>query len=413
MRIAVVNQPWSRFRPPVDRADSISIWVYQVARRLWTGGGWPTLFLMRGHPGQAGSETQEGITYRRWPYWPKYRWYQPLQRLLDAVGWTGLPFSHPGYERTYAAWAAHEAAAEGAEVIHVHNFAQFLPVLREANPKARLVLHMHCEWLSQLPARRVGNWVGFADALWGCSEHITGKIRARFPALAHRCQTIPNGVDGAQFARTRAPLRGQQILFVGRLSPEKGLHVLIEAFARLAPARPNATLRLVGPAAPTPPAFLIDLDSDPRVKALRRFYPGDYLQQLQALVPASLRHRVQFTPELPPRKLPAVYAGAAVLANPSLSEAFGMSLVEAMASGVPVVAARTGGMPEIVEDGVTGRLVAADDPSALADALAEALEPSAELRARTTLARQRALARFDWAKVAGRVEAAYENLVHP
>ncbi len=409
MRIAVVNQPWSRFRPPVDRADSIAIWAYQVARRL--PGAFHTIMLMRGNPGQPAAETQAGINYRRLPYWPKYRWYAPLERALEALGWQAPAFFHPAYHRFFASWAGVVAARARADVVHIHNFAQFVPLVRRQHPHARIVLHMHCEWLSQLPRAHVLPWVAQCQAIWACSDHLTRKIQTQFPELAARCLTVPNGTNLSSFTSARPPKPPSgEIVFVGRLSPEKGVHLLIEAFVKVADALPSARLRLVGPDAPTPREFLVDLDPSPQVHDLQRFYPGSYLAQLKAMIPERLRHRIEFVGELPPHRLPEIYARAQVVANPSLSESFGMSLVEAMAHEVPVVAAATGGMPEIVQDAVTGRVVPANDADALAAALKQILQNPSLAQAWTHAAKKRVHERYDWAVVAKQVQHAYQAL---
>ena len=72
---------------------------------------------------------------------------------------------------------------------------------------------------------------------------------------------------------------------------------------------------------------------------------------------------------VPYRELPGKYAEASVLVNPSLSESFGMTVVEGMASGLPVIATRVGGQEEFVDDGTTGLLIESEDPAELVDAI--------------------------------------------
>lgn len=415
MRIALVNQPWSRFRPPVDRADSIAIWSYQTARRFVASGQGSVTFLSRNDAGQPSFEVRDGLTFRRLPYWPKRRGYTWLRRGLDALGWQDVPFDHDAFHRGFAAWAGTWARRDGAEVVHVHNFSQFVPIVRRVLPEARIVLHMHCSWLAQLPAALIEPRIAQADGIWGCSAHVVNPVVARFPRHGTRCRVVPNGVDVAAFAPSpRRPSAGQSILFVGRLSPEKGVHTLVEAFTRVAQVLPRATLKLVGPHAPTPLDFLAKLDEAPEVRALGRFYePGndDYLGALTRLVPSALKTRVTFAGEVPPARLPRIYAESDVLVNPSLSESFGMSLVEAMAAEVPVVATKVGGMPEIVSDGGTGRLVPADDPRALADALIETLREPARVRPWVRAAAAHVRHAYDWSHVTRQVTRAYRELV--
>ncbi len=83
----------------------------------------------------------------------------------------------------------------------------------------------------------------------------------------------------------------------------------------------------------------------------------------------ALESRVEWAGAVPYRDLPGKYAEASVLVNPSLSESFGMTVVEGMASGLPVIATRVGGQEELVDDGITGLLIESEDPAQLADAI--------------------------------------------
>jgi glycosyltransferase involved in cell wall biosynthesis len=90
------------------------------------------------------------------------------------------------------------------------------------------------------------------------------------------------------------------------------------------------------------------------------------------------------------------YKRASILVNPSLSEAFGMSLVEAMMYRVPVVASRVGGMTNIVVDGQTGRLVSPADPDGLATAICDLLANRDQADRMGDAGRQRALEKYSW-----------------
>lgn len=149
------------------------------------------------------------------------------------------------------------------------------------------------------------------------------------------------------------------IAFVGRSMARKGGWLLLEAWRRR--LRPHARLLLVTPE-PVP--------AEPGVHVVRDVRPGD------------------------PR-LPHLLASAAVLAFPSTADTFGYAALEAMAVGTPVVAARCAAMPEIVDDGVTGRLVPPHDCDALAAGLEAVLGEAQSGRRLGAAARAAVLARFD------------------
>ena len=130
---------------------------------------------------------------------------------------------------------------EAADVVHIFNYSQALPVLRRLTG-AKLVLHMHCEWLSQLDARMIDRRLRHADLIVGCSDHITisSVSGSRNTRPLHERSTTAWRRDGADRSRT---LRREviELLNVGRVSPEKGLHVLVDALehvVRKAPAGP-------------------------------------------------------------------------------------------------------------------------------------------------------------------------------
>ena len=89
---------------------------------------------------------------------------------------------------------------------------------------------------------------------------------------------------------------------------------------------------------------------------------------------APFGERIRFTGALPHAALPDVYAGADLYLWPAINEAYGMAFLEAQAAGLPVVAGRTGGVPAVVTDGVTGMLTPIGDPVAFAGAVGHLLE---------------------------------------
>lgn len=195
-----------------------------------------------------------------------------------------------------------------------------------------------------------------ADALAVASAAAGAAMRGDFGRSA---EVLPPPVELETFAcaaEAPAPVPPDErplVLFVGAADePRKGAAALCRAFALVKAARPGATLVVSGPA------------SD----ATR--------QALLALLPAPMRPALRFLGVGDVAALPALYAAADVTVLPATWEAFGLVLVESLAAGTPVVAARHGGIPEIVEDLPSSRLV---DPAPLvatpvdATALAQAI----------------------------------------
>jgi glycosyltransferase involved in cell wall biosynthesis len=252
----------------------------------------------------------------------------------------------------------------------------------------------------------------YVDLIVGCSNYITEKIKSRFPQFASRCQTVFNGVDIDNFVRDDSEKSPEQkLLFVGRISPEKGLHNLLDALKIVIQKYPETQLQIVGPYKPAPTEFIASLSDESTVASLAQFVPEKYYSHLQTKLSPEIAKNVSFVGSIKHSQLVKLYQQANILINPSLSESFGMSLVEAMATGIPVIASKVGGMTGIVEEGKTGFLVESDNPNALAEAIIKLL---AEPQLRTSMGEagyERVLNYFSWDKVAESLLINYYRVV--
>jgi glycosyltransferase involved in cell wall biosynthesis len=415
MRIWFVNQPWAEVVAD-DPADSVSIWTAEVGRRLVAAGakdgGSPDVVACSRHfTGAPRRERVEGMEHRRVSSTGD-RALRAL-RLLDKRGLTppGRPvFASTLYYPAYGRAVSRAVRAGPGDVVHVHNFSQYLPGLRRQHPDATLALHVHCEWLAFLDRSVLARRLGHADLLVTCSDYLSAQVRDRFPAFADRVATVPNGVDVDRFRPRARHDRGRRILFVGVLSPHKGVHVLIEAFQAIADAVPDAVLDLVGPEQVLTPSMLGPTDHDPTTASIVPLMRPDYPARLRQQVRPDLVDRVRFLGPVRYADMAAHYASADVVVLPSVcQEAFGLPAVEAAASGVPVVATRSGGLPEVVVDGETGLVVDRGDARAIAAALLLLLGDEPRRRALGEAGRRRAEQRFGWDGTASTLLARYRE----
>lgn len=413
MRIVFVNQPFDGVLPP--HQNSIGHWTYEVARRLATAND--VIVYSGSH-----FDKNEGDFAVQYTYISGrldallHKTLQPFSRLHDVRHPLFASFL---YYLGYILQVAWNLKMRRCDIVHVFNFSQFVPIIRIFNLRPKIVLHMQCEWLTQLDRRLIEKRLRQVDLIIGCSEYITNRIRQKFPQFAGRCRTVYNGVDADYFV-TKNGIDGiesdrqRRILFVGRVSPEKGIHVLLEAFEKVLLCCPAAKLDIVGPQGQLPWEYIGALSDDENISGLAMFYNGKsrhgYASILRERFASKLARHVTFYHHIPHRCLLDYYRQAEVLINPSFSEAFGMSLIEAMSCKVPVVATRVGGMPEIVDDGRAGLLVASGDASALAEAMLTLFDNEKLRQILGTAGRERVESLFSWDQIVKKLSALYEEI---
>jgi glycosyltransferase involved in cell wall biosynthesis len=217
------------------------------------------------------------------------------------------------------------------------------------------------------------------------SEYSAAVIARDYRIPASRIRVVPEPIDLGRWKKALAsaevlPGEPPSILCVAHLYPRKDVAALLAAVVRL-----------------DTPAILRVAGAGPELARLRR---------LAARL--GLADRAEFLGHVPFSRLAAEYRRARVFCLPSRQEGFGIVFLEAMASGLPVVAARAAAVPEVVADGECGTLVPPGDPAALARALGEMLEDSA-LRGRLEEAGRRRVERYDAPRVAGEFLRAVEG----
>lgn len=206
-----------------------------------------------------------------------------------------------------------------------------------------------------------------------CSQYMRSDLMSVFGLPPEKLAVIPNGVTTAGALPPGA--RRGQVLFVGRLVPEKGVTVLLEAASYVLEACPDThfTVAGSGPSAPE-------------------------LHRLSAQL--GLRERFTFTGYVDDATLAGLYRRAAVAVFPSLYEPFGIVALEAMALGAAVVVSDTGGLAEIVEDGITGMRVQPGNARALAGAIIDLLTDEPRRQRLAVSAYHRVKQDFAWPGIA-------------
>ena len=303
------------------------------------------------------------------------------------------------------------AVGGGADLVHSHtwyaNLAGHLASMLYGVPHVMTVHSL--EPLRPWKAEQLGggyalsSWcervaVESAAAVIAVSEGMRSDVLAAYPAVApERIRVIRNGIDTREYAPDAAtgvlqrygvdPAR-PMVIFVGRITRQKGVPVLLRAAARLAP---EVQLVLCAGQPDTP----------------------ELAAEVTGLVTGLQTDRsgVIWIPEMLSKpEVIQLLSHATVFACPSLYEPLGIVNLEAMACGTPVVASRVGGIPEVVSDGETGLLVPPDDPAALAAALNALVSDPGRADAMGAAGRKRAAAEFGWDAIAAQTVALYTEL---
>jgi glycosyltransferase involved in cell wall biosynthesis len=277
------------------------------------------------------------------------------------------PLYHPLYVRR----AARVFREAGCTTVVVHEFPQWLPVIAKAVPGARLMVWGGAD--SFIENDGLLPYLRRADALIGSSRFLAHRFVERLPEMADRCYVVYSGVDVGRFKPGPEPRAANRILYAGRITPEKGVHVLVDAFRALADDRPDLELVLAGPPWVTQPT-LLEGSVPHHLDEVTRLAGSGYHQELVRRADPHA-DRVDLPGQLGGDDLVGALQTATVFSHAVLcEEGFGASVAEALACGAPVVVSDLGAPPEFVTHGSTGMVVPAGDAAQLAEVLADLLD---------------------------------------
>jgi glycosyltransferase involved in cell wall biosynthesis len=391
---------------PRWEGDARPVFVLELARALVRRG--IEVHLLAPHAaGARTAEIVDGIRVRRFRYAPP-----SFERLAYGSGILPnvkrnplLLFLLPSFLAGQLAAALRILRTADIRCVNAHwIFPQgFVGLALKSCGEVRLVTTVHggdIFALSRVPAlvpvlRRV---LSRSDAVTVNSLATAAAVRAVSPAV--NPVLIPMGVDATLFSpgradpalRERHAPRGEMLLlFCGRLALKKGVRYLLEAMPAILAQKPRTVLVVAG--------------------------EGEEGASLRGLAQnLGLGESVRFLGAVPNAALPAYYASSDLFVCPSIvdergdTEGLGVVLLEAAASGLPAVASRVGGIPDVVRDGETGVLVAERSPHEIARAVLELLSDAGRRERLGRQARTLVLERFTWDRIAERfVQTLFED----
>lgn len=280
------------------------------------------------------------------------------------------------------------------DLIAVFNRPTFVAPLRRAHPATAISLHMGNDHLCTMPEANAREAIACADFVSFVSDFVLERAASRFGDLTDKFLRLYNGVDCQTFHPPGATRRGPAadgMLFAGRLAEEKGIHVLLAALPEVFAAAPSSSLTVAGA-----PWFGSD-------------HVDDYVAELRRLS-APLGDRIRFTGHVPADEMPAIYRQHAILVAPAIwDEPCSNVLLEAMASGLPVVTTMSGGSSEIV--GEVGTTVEKGSVEGLTAALIRMYDDDPRRERLGRHARRRVLETFDWDRRADDYARCFRNAI--
>lgn len=284
------------------------------------------------------------------------------------------------------------------DVVHVHDWYGVLPALAlRGRQPVRLVMTAHLPLRfgftyanHPIPVQEKTRLeaMGFrmADRVVAPSRYIRALLAREYDVSEAKLRVVPNGVDTEVFRPgAGAPPEAPTLIAVSRLSDQKGLDYLLEVMRRLRARRPDVTLKIAG-------------DGPERERIARR------------AAELGLGRSVELLGYVAHAELPRLYASSMLFLSTSVYEPFGLTTLEAMASGCPVVVSALGGASDFVRDGVDGFVRHPQHVADFAAAVESVLAEPALQRRMADSARARA-EQFAWSAVTAATAGVYAELI--
>jgi len=278
--------------------------------------------------------------------------------------------------------------AHDIEIVHAHAARDYhLAALAvKLASRGRLVLTRH----TLFPMKRINKLVlSGASRVIAVSQAVAESIRQSGVIESAKVTVIHNGIDVDRFARSSTSDSRILVGTVGHLAPIKGHDVFIRAAALVSAHRPNVHFVVIGE------------DKSPQM---------DHRRSLEKLITELGLNGVVDMPGWRD-DIDAALASLTLFVSAARSEPFGLAIVEAMAAGLPIIATRSEGALEILEDGATGKLVPADDPEVVAQAINDLLDNPLECSRLGQNAQRVARDRYSLARMASDTERVYREVL--
>jgi spore coat protein SA len=378
--------------PPV-KGGAVEYWVHEASKRL-NQAKFDISIVSR----PANAEGFEGVNYLTIP-WTKTELF--FHRLKERLTWHN-PLRYLAKIQNVASYGLRMAKlVREFDLVVIHNEPNLLFFLKD-NPQQKVILHMHNEHLTIRMFRPLyRHTLKKVNSVICVSDYIRRSAIQHFPEYADKFIVVFNATDpdvfkpyGEEAVKQLAEIVALEadtkyLLYVGRLTEIKGVHVLIQAFEQVHQHLPNAKLIIVGSS----------------------FFEGaaktDYEQTLTELAKPISQHII-FTGYIPHEKLKYLYSAVDMVVLPSIwQDPCPLVVLEAMASCSCLVSSAVGGIPEVVENGINGVLVKEADVDALAQAVSEVLQNAKNKYQMELAARKKLLAGYTWERLVAELEAAF------